>query len=68
MQEFKHLDEQRKRTILKYKEEGEKQASKYRGMIEILKQQKKDIKRDFEETKRREEEQQNIIEQLTHQL
>ena len=53
---------------MKYKEEGEKQASKYRGMIEILKQQKKDIKRDFEETKRREEEQQNIIEQLTHQL
>lgn len=37
MQEFKQLDEVRKRKITRYKEEADKQIDQYRQMVDILK-------------------------------
>lgn len=41
MQEFKHLDEVRRKRITRYKEDGDKQIIKYKQLVEFLKQQKK---------------------------
>lgn len=66
MQEFKHLDDVRKRRITKYKEEGEKQIEKFKQVLKLLKDQKHAIKQELEQVKFREVEYIRQIEELNN--
>ena len=55
MQEFKLLDEQRKKKITRYRDEGDKQIKNYRSMVDALKGKVSSTKHEME-TKFREKE------------
>jgi uncharacterized protein YllA (UPF0747 family) len=63
MQEFKQLDELRKRKITRYKEEADHQIDQYKQMVDILK-----AKGAKQETNTREAEYQSTIQTLQKQL
>ena len=68
MQEFKHLDEVRRKRITRYKEDGDKQIIKYKQLVEFLKQQKKEIKQELDNAKVKEDGYLNTIEELKAQF
>ena len=55
MQEFKQLDEVRKRKITRYKEEADKQIDQYRQMVDILKGKQAGVKLEAEQAQKNRE-------------
>eukprot|EP00347_Sterkiella_histriomuscorum_P014669 403360000 len=68
MQEFKFLDEKHRRRITRYKEDSDKQISKYRQMIDFLKQQKKQVRDELDMQRQREFSYLQEIESLRNQV